>query len=66
MTEAKTPREYAEQSEAHARKVVKAYRHALNTTRAIIAAQEIKLATDLEALNTAKQVMYEQGWGEES
>lgn len=63
--EARTPREYAQKSEAHARKVLAAYRHSLKLANKHRELADENAGTSLRAINDAKRVMSENGWTEE-
>jgi hypothetical protein len=65
MTELSTLKEWASQSEEHARTALRAYRHSLRTARAMRAEADADAARALENINEAKRVMFENGWTEE-
>ena len=58
-------RNYAEKSESHSRRALKATRHAITELRKRIAENEAMLKSSLADLNEVKRVMCEHGWTEE-
>jgi hypothetical protein len=51
-------------SEDHARRLLKAERHALDMQRGTIKKAERKLKQNLNAINAVKALIYQQGWSE--
>lgn len=62
--EINTAREYSEQSEQHARRILKAVRHAITKSREEISRAEQRISRNLDDINDVKRVMYERGWSE--
>lgn len=65
MTELATLKEWASQSEAHARTALRAYRNSLKHARLARAEADADAIRALENINDAKRVMFENGWTEE-
>lgn len=62
--EPQTVREYAQQSERHARRMLKAQRHHLNLVRWARAEAQEDVTDALTRINDTKRVMLENGWTE--
>lgn len=62
MSEPRTAKEWAEQSEEHAVHMFKVQQKNIIRRRAEVAVLEKMLARDLENLNEVKAVFYQKGW----
>jgi hypothetical protein len=65
MSELATLKEWASQSEAHARTALQAYRNSLRHARLARADADADATRALENINEAKRIMFENGWTEE-